>query len=55
MYCPSALAAAPKEMKTNEKPRMKNTEAVSTRRLAMAAAAAVAPVPCISSRLRPEM
>ena len=53
---PSALAAAPREMNTNEKPRMKKIDAIRTRRRDAATdRAAALPVPCISSRLTPEM
>ena len=52
---PSALAAAPNEMKTNEKPRMKKIDATTTRRRACARSMVLAPVPSISSRVSPEM
>ena len=55
MYWPSTLAAAPKQMKTNEKPRMKKIEATSTRRRAAPSVIAASPVPCISSSVSPEM
>ena len=51
-----ALAAAPSEMNTNEKPRTKKSDAMTTRRRDAAIAAAPAPpVPCISSSVTPEM